>query len=330
MKNYINVRTQSYNNSKTLNNLKHNLRYVKSLSEDKRINNRLVNFLSEDINRELGSMEQIKVERKKLLSEYKTDRERHNKLFKAHAKQNLREYNATWFEGVFTFSEKLKEDLGTKYSQQDLINVANNCLKEIAKIYKAEIRYMVFHLDETTPHFHFTLTNFDDRGLSLFGQNKNKEFLSNLQDIGFKHFGTLGMERGVSKNISEVNHISIKKFHEQEYAKLRDLIKNSNASLKLLNLEVTRLNRIKSETKSDLSKPLEQLKAIQQEEQNARARARDLKQAIRSAERFLEEYNQLVQDDKSNHLLNKRSELEDRLSKEIKKMEEMEAINIDR
>ena len=107
----------------------------------------------------------------------------------------------------------MKEDIkNKKYTYNDLFKVANECLKEIVSVYDTKINYMVLHLEESSPHFHWSFSNYDDMGKSLYFSNKNKEFLSKLQDIGFKHFKQLGMDRGLSKEVTGVNNQSINKY----------------------------------------------------------------------------------------------------------------------
>lgn len=262
MNNFINVRTQSYNNAKTLNSFKHNLRHTQtSLSNVNDESNYIIfnnNLLkiNDDNKKELH---------KQISKMYKDDRSRHNEIYKNHYKRNLRDYQSSWFEGVFTFSDQMKEDLkNKKYTYNDLVKVAYKCLKEIAATYKAEIKYMVLHLDETTPHFHFHLSNFDDLGRSLWNQNKNKNFLSNLQDIGFKHFGTLGMQRGVKKEFSNSRYMSAKQFHSLEAQKLKTSNQTLQNELKALQSD---LNGIKTQ-KKEIYQELKDLKEEKQEIRN--------------------------------------------------------------
>ncbi len=237
MNNYINVRVQGHNNKKLINTIKHNLRAISSLNQDLNTNNS--NYIMLDNKLIKLDKTNIKHIYKQLHTQYQNDRLIHNEIFKKHNKRNLREEQGSWFEGVFTFSEQMKKDLkDKKYNMNDLIKVANESLKEIASTYGAEIKYMTLHLDETTPHFHFSLSNFDDRGLSLYNQNKNRDFLSNLQNIGFKHFSKLGMDRGVSKDVSGVNHKNINKHWRDKNIvekQINNELKKQNLSLKEIN-----------------------------------------------------------------------------------------------
>lgn len=241
MNNYINVRVQAHNHTKTYNSIKHNLRVIKSLSENDLSKNS--NYIILD-----NKLTQITKDNKKQLYKhlseaYQSERALHNEIYKKHNKRNLRDVKSTWCEGVFTFSEQMKEDLkNKKYNLNDLTKVANECLKEIVATYNTKINYIVLHLDETTPHFQWSFSNYDDMGKSLYFSNKNKEFLSKLQDIGFKHFKQLGMDRGLSKEVTGVNNQSINKYW-----------RDKNIQQKQQNIVLNNQNKDLLKTKDNLS-----------------------------------------------------------------------------
>ena len=49
------------------------------------------------------------------------------------------------------------------------------------------------------------MKNFDNEGRSIIFKNKSTKILSSLQDIAFKHFKELGMDRGIKKADSQVS-----------------------------------------------------------------------------------------------------------------------------
>lgn len=240
MNNYINVRVQAHNHNKTFNSIKHNLRKISSQSQAQNGN---TNFLIMEGNTmAINNKMMIDMSYELLSKAYQEDRAIHNEIYKKYNKRNLREIKSTWCEGVFTFSDQLKVDLQNgDITPEQLINCANDCLKEITSTYNTKINYMVLHLDEVSPHFHWSFSNYDNEGKSLFFANKNKEFLSNLQDIGAKHFSRLGMKRGQSKDITNSNHIDINKWWrnqniiakqqmEENQQKTQELIKQQEIS----------------------------------------------------------------------------------------------------
>jgi predicted nuclease with TOPRIM domain len=284
---------QSYNQTKAYNNIKHNLRHTQnSLSSY----NGNANFMITG-----GELVELNGTNKKnlyttLRSQNQKDRLEHNGKFYTKHKRNLRDFQATWTDGIITFSEKIHEDLNRKYSKEELAQVANSCALEIAKAYQTDLVYMVLHMDEKTPHFHFALKNFDENGMSLFNKNKNKVFLSALQDIAFEHFKVLGMERGRSKDITGKNYTTIKAYHTKQAIALKNEITNLGEiytnkreeftkELKTIYTEVNlQKNNVKDmrdtyKRESEEYKSLTiEFKQLQQEEKLLRAKVRELKE----------------------------------------------------
>ena len=241
--------------------------------------------------------------------EYQKDRTKHNEIYKAKHKRNLRDFQATWTDGVLTFSEAIHQDLGNKYTQEDLIKVATSCANDIAKKYGTQLIYLTLHMDETTPHFHFSLKNYDENGLSLWKKNQNKEFLSQLQDIAFEHFKKLGMQRGISKEFTGKRYETIQKYHVRKEMELRDKVLNTQANYDKLQKEVekdlkslyTEVNLKKNEVKDlrsthdKTSQEYKDLtivfKQLQQEEKTLREKVRELKE-IDNLDNYLNDLKQ--------------------------------------
>ena len=307
MKNFINVRVQSYNYKKQYDLLRHNFRHKKdSLSQ---INEKPNFFIGPN-----GKVLEIDNTNKKKIydivsKEYQKDRTKHNEIYKAKHKRNLRDFQATWTDGVLTFSEAIHQDLGNKYTQEDLIKVATSCANDIAKKYGTQLIYLTLHMDETTPHFHFSLKNYDENGLSLWKKNQNKEFLSQLQDIAFEHFKELGMQRGISKDITGKKYETTKNYHIRKEMELRDKVLNTQANYDKLQKEVekdlkslyTEVNLKKNEVKdlrSNYDRTSQEyknltivFKQLQQEEKTLREKVRELKE-IDNLDNYLKDLKQ--------------------------------------
>jgi hypothetical protein len=210
MKNYINSRIQAHNNLKISNSIKHNLRHTQNSLSQK---NNHYNYIFLD-----GKSIKITKENKKELytkitNEYKKDRAIHNELFLKNKTRNLKDDSGSWGEGVFTFSEQMKEDIkNKKYTFNDLSNIALECLKDYEEYLGIKTKFMILHLDEKTPHFQYFFTNFNDKGASITHLNKTTDRLSPLQDIAHKHFGKLGIERGLKKDFTNSKHMSAAKY----------------------------------------------------------------------------------------------------------------------
>lgn len=239
MNNFINVRVQSYNHTKQLNILKHNLRKIKTLSEGAfndvaGTSKHTSNFIIQKDGSlfELENKDFINLSYDFIVDEYKKDRKLHNEKMYERKKRNLLNEQATWLEGVFTFSEAIHKDLGNKYTKEELSKIANDCAKHLAKEMGSELKYLVLHLDETTPHFHLAFKNFDNSGYSIFHKIKNKETLSRFQDIAFEYFGKLGMDRGISKEITGKNYQNIQNYYKQQEIEVRAIIQSLQQDMK--------------------------------------------------------------------------------------------------
>lgn len=92
-------------------------------------------------------------------------------------------------------------------------------------------------------HFHFAFDNYDERGRSLFQKINNINDLSILQDIGFNHFGKLGIQRGQKKEVTGVNHQNKEIYWQNKCAELKT---QTNTQLEQLNSVNIQLNDINS------------------------------------------------------------------------------------
>lgn len=230
MNNFINVRLQAYNHVKQLNILKHNTRKIQSLSEqDKSKTNYIVLDDGELFDLEPITKDTFYNTTKKF---YNNDRSEHNEKVYARRQRNLTTQQASWMEGVFTFSEAIHGDLGNKYTKEELSKVAASCAQDLAKQIGSKVKYMVLHMDETTPHFHFAIKNFDDNGYSVFHKIKNKETLSHLQDVAFEYFGKLGMDRGISKEVTGKNYKTITNYYKSKQIELKAIIQSLQSDIK--------------------------------------------------------------------------------------------------
>lgn len=252
LKNYINVRVQSHNNDKIIGVMKHNLRNIKSLNQE----NSNINFFYDFDNNKWLEMNNVnkKSEYQKLSKKFKQDREEHTNLNLKKNGRNIRDkQQCTFFEGVFTFSEKIKKDLGDKYSLEELQQVSLKSLEQIKEKYKSEVRGLYLHLDETTPHFHFLLRNFNNEDMSLYNKNKNKKFLSELQDLVFENFKILGMKRGQKKEITKKTYKTTKRHKEELETQLNDL----NIELELTQEEKKDIKKVIDNINLNLNKDKE-------------------------------------------------------------------------
>ena len=307
MKNFINSRIQAHNNLKIFNAIKHNLRHTqRSLSQE----NSNFNYIFLDGKPTKITSENKKELYKKITSEYKKDRAIHNELFLKNKTRNLKDDSGSWGEGVFTFSEQMKEDIkNKKYTFNELSKVALECLKDYEEYLGIKTKYMVLHLDEKTPHFQYFFTNFNDNGASITHLNKKAEQLSPLQDIAHKHFGKLGIERGLKKDFTNSKHMSAAKYWKtlemdlkHKTMSLKEQYNNRKIELeKDLKSLYTEVNLKKNEVKdlrSSHDKTSQEykdltivFKQLQQEEKTLREKVRELKE-IDNLDNYLNDLKQ--------------------------------------
>ena len=307
MNNYINSRIQAHNNLKIFNAIKHNLRHTqRSLSQE----NSNFNYIFLDGKPTKITSENKKELYKKITNEYKKDRAIHNELFLKNKTRNLKDDSGSWGEGVFTFSEQMKEDIkNKKYTFNDLSNIALECLKDYEEYLGIKTKFMILHLDEKTPHFQYFFTNFNDKGNSITNLNKTTDRLSPLQDIAHKHFGKLGIERGLKKDFTNSKHMSAAKYWQTLGLNLKDKTISLEQQYNNRKIEVekdlkslyTEVNLQKNEVKdlrSNYDKTSQEykdltivFKQLQVEEKTLREKVRELKE-IDNLDNYLNDLKQ--------------------------------------
>jgi len=249
MNNFINVRITPYNHYKEKNDIKHNLDTVNKQS---RVDSAFKNYKNRIIN----------YQDKPPLDTLREWRAEHNKRYKARRRENLTNSNSTILNGVITFSEAIKTDLGTKYTRENFEQVCKDTIEEIAEYLGTSIMYVAFHYNEKTPHAQYHLKNYDNEGRSIYYKYRKKEHLSRLQDIAFKHFKKLGMDRGISKEITNKTHQTTKQYYSKQYAEAQSTLRSAVAELKALREEISNLDMSMEEKKFEYSKISEEQKTI--------------------------------------------------------------------
>ncbi len=274
LSNKLNVRVQGVHNDKIINRIKHNIRHVKAHSQLNDNNNILIDIHSNQSLEFMSKKSSLSARMYKYFSsKYRTDRKEHNEKFKASQKRSVRDYHGSWAEGVLTFSEAIHRDLGTKYSQEDLIEAAKKMLLEFESEWETEVTFLCLHLSEKTPHFHFFFKNYNARGNSLVWKYRRRQYLSKLQDLMFKHFKDLGMERGIKKADSECGTVDYSKPKHEELIAEIETLKSEVKDLKLIRKSVTAdVDKSKQEKKqiySDITKvqkqKREEIKSLKEE-----------------------------------------------------------------
>lgn len=226
---YTNIRFESMNKDNMLKEIKHDLRTIKIKSV---INNNN-NFLYID-NKNYGNFSDDKKRNKEKSEQFNEDflnkiEKDYKKIYFKNKKRSVDlKRNNSFNMGILTFSDSILK-IDRKIIIENGIKTIENMCKEL----KTKLHYVSFHFDEKgLPHAHFFTNNFDENGNSL-SATRNKGLGEKLQDLGNIYFKDLGFSRGISKSITNRNHLTIKEFQEYEDQKIEiEKIKAENKDLK--------------------------------------------------------------------------------------------------
>lgn len=279
MNNFINVRMTSHNNLKIFNNIKHNCRYRKSLSQFNEMKNILI-----DLEYGMPLFEFNADDREMARTMYHTfsklyqkDRKIHHQLHKENrGNRRVKDSFGSWGEMVFTFSEAIDHDLNSKYTQEELMKVAHECALELCEKMGTELKMMNIDFDEKRPHFQMFFRNYDEFGASIYYKHKKTKFLEEMQDIGFNHFGKLGMKRGISKDESlkgVVDYITPAQYHKQILVQLSNEITS-------LDTEVKELKALRKEISSDVNLSNKEKKSLHTDISELQTQQRQLRKKL--------------------------------------------------
>ena len=202
---FVNVRIYSKNEFVTKRLISHNLRTVKVKNSDPSINNYYI-FFDNDKETKVRTLEKEKCKllQKQVFDKVKFFENEYDVLYKQRFKRNRRKQrNNAIGHGVYTFSnsltnlyESMTPDERSKFFN-DSLSIIKNIVKELGSTNLIDIS---FHVDETTPHFHYTFTNYNESGESVNIKNKkNLDFGSKLQDLAEITIGNQKFKRGNKK-----------------------------------------------------------------------------------------------------------------------------------
>lgn len=178
-----------------------------------------------------------------------------------------------FINGLITFSETMQEDIN-KFGVKNMYQAIMGFLKEEY----GNIISLDLHLDETTPHFHFQVLNYD------FNKHKTHSAIleSNLRDknnplrrnetqdrlVHFlkKHIDNFNYERGEIKSIKEYH--SKKKAQEQHLTKQKEEIKKLEEQLLKGKAENYRLRESNKELISEKEELIGQVEILESQIQD--------------------------------------------------------------
>lgn len=297
MKNFIQTRIQSFSPSKIFARIKHNMRKVKSLNTINDLYNIMINPKNGELI-ELNDKDLINDYYNTYVKGYKIDRQIHDNNHLESRGRIARSFHSSWAEGVITFSEQLLFDLkNKKFTEEDLCKAAHTTVNDLCEQMGTTPVQIVYHRDESTPHFHYFFRNFDDNGSSICFNNRTRDKLSILQDIVHKGFSKFGFDRGIKKDKEDLgvyDYTTTKKWKATQLDNLQKNISQLKFDLlinepKLKNV-YSELNKSKNAYKdlrdqhsrnSEEYKQLnEKYKELQSEEQKVRLEHKNLKSII--------------------------------------------------
>lgn len=147
------------------------------------------------------------------------------KDYKQYHKRKLPSNTKPFINGLITFSDTITKDLElkNKVNRQKFFTIIEGFIKEEV----GNIISLDFHIDETTPHFHFTCINYDFDNHITYARiisdsiksNKNKQNFQQdrLEQYLKKHIKNFDYKRG--KILSKKQYLNDRQKHKQHLEK---------------------------------------------------------------------------------------------------------------
>lgn len=181
------------------------------------------------------------------------------KDYKDHYKRNIPSNTKPLLNGLITFSETMQEDI-KKYGQNELMKHLYNFLKKEF----GEVFSFSFHMDETTPHLHFGVLNYDFEKHRTRGELMNQSLKSkdnpmrqnHLQDRVAaylqEHIKGFDYQRGIIR--------SVKNYHNERF--------KQNEHLKKQKKEIETQKLIIEELQNEINQLKTQMTHLEEEQLN--------------------------------------------------------------
>lgn len=133
----------------------------------------------------------------------------------------------------------------------------SGCLEfaaDFAASQNARLVYAAFHYDESTPHLHYLVENFDKKEKTTWQRTFGRQKCRELQDLAASRFSEMGFSRGESKSISGAEHKSLIESHaierQKTVAKTVEIKFILNDLESKINFEKKKLDDLRTEIKS--------------------------------------------------------------------------------
>lgn len=199
-----------------------------------------------------------------LLNKYKDIYERVNERKKELKTKRLNEKSNTFIDGAFVFSVEKWEELEKEFSQKELQKMITERMNKYMVGFKNKFGFepigFEMHLDEghekqieakknnneiilkRNIHAHVTFFNYDFKNNTAPLRNMKKKDWSKCQDLAYECFKDLGFDRGISKEITNNQHLEKDAFIEEKQKILVEELKQKNEIIKQKDQQIKEIN----------------------------------------------------------------------------------------
>ena len=177
--------------------------------------------------------------------------------------QRMQPRQARLVEGIVTFSRAAQGIVGNDLDQ------AHRCARELVEAivrdhgHGAHLLSLVFHADESAPHYHFVMEGVGSDGLGLLQRVKRREGI-HIQDLGGAAFAPMGIQRGIpvieriqrGDDTSKTIHRTVRQLHAdlpRELDAANKRLAETSATLAELQAKETKTQRLLDKAKAELA-----------------------------------------------------------------------------
>lgn len=184
--------------------------------------------------------------------------------YKNHYKRRMPSNSKPFIEGLLTFSATMQQDIA-KYGRKEMINTVWRFLRE--EFSEDGVLGISLHMDETTPHIHFTVINWKESANKAYsswmsneiGKDKSNLLQDRMADWFKSHIDDWDYQRGEIHHIKEYHdkrkaqqdHL---KRQEREIAQKDKLIRDMEDEIDKMNTELHNKRREVASLVSEISK----------------------------------------------------------------------------
>lgn len=239
----------------------------------------------------------------------------------------------TFIRGIITFTPEGV----TNIKPADLDKAAFKTLRGICERQNVKPVYIVKHLDEKTPHYHFLTEGCDLENGKSRSCELGRRACREMQDIAGRNFGALGFQRGQSKSLTGAEHMTVKQLHAQEREEQIAQLDALHSSIEVVKNELADLHAERDQLDREISDRNEDLRKADEKKNAAEEEKRRIDEEIKQLQDDLR-CQRLTQDQLSQLSKAAMLEYKERVTKcrqalkvlkaSAKKMQELEKLNV--